>query len=83
MTTEEEFDLSKRIVGEVYEGELDTSPSMEEEGFEGYFEVVRVKDVKEFIRRLKEEIGIDYYAGDILPREVIKIIDKLAGERLR
>jgi len=88
MTTEE-FDLSERIAREVYEGELDTSPSVEEAGFEGYFEVVRVKDVKEFIKQLKEEIRkcwiksvedspTRFYLG-IIEKE----IDKLAGARLK
>lgn len=43
-------------------------------GAVGKFELIKTKDVKEFIRELKEELPM-------LPN-TLKLIDKLAGEKL-
>lgn len=39
-------------------------------------------DVKEFIRRLKEEIGTDYRMLEVSEKEIFKFINKLAGPKL-
>lgn len=45
---------------------------------------LKVSDVKEFIRRLKEQIDRDeYYLGNKKYRDMLQeIIDRLAGEKL-
>ena len=48
-------------------------------------EVYYREDIKKFIRLLKEEFG-DYFFRDDMPnryKDAIKIIDKLAGDRLK
>lgn len=79
--TEEEFNLSEKIVEN-------------EDGTPDFLTTIRTEDVKEFIRRLKEEIENSKYkriqrdednneweevpAGDIFEK-----INKLAGEKLK
>jgi hypothetical protein len=44
----------------------------------------RQKDVKKFIRLLKEAVSPPNYYGDMMsPSNVIEEIDKLAGEKLK
>lgn len=66
----------------------ENSPNKRESGDDWTAEVIAIADVKEFIRRLKE---IDFNSGyidsnelhDRWNKEVIELIDKLAGEKLK
>ena len=39
-------------------------------------------DVKEFIKKLKEEIGNDIWFNNMERKSILKFIDKLAGDKL-
>jgi len=68
-----EFNLSERI-------EDGKDKSMR------YSDIVRIEDVKEFIRLLKEELVIKLDLKTIYPKDykiVMDMINKLAGDKLR
>lgn len=66
----EEFNLSERIVG--------GDTLLAELGF-----AIRIEDVKEFIRRLKEEIKEHFRKSELWgSKGYLELIDKLAGEKL-
>ena len=62
---------------EVYESELNKGQIMKDHGYKDYPDVIKVKDVKEFIKLLKDEIIDKCVWMDVEP-----IIDKLAGSKL-
>jgi len=72
----EEFNLSEKIVT----GDL-TSYDEKSEYYDDL--TVRVEDVKEFIRLLKEEVYQEWENSKRLdPNEINKRINKLAGDKL-
>ncbi len=80
------FNLSDKIKW-AFEGELSNLPNdMAEDGYQGYPNLVLLDDVKEFIKRLKEEIRlIIISSGALIPKTYEKAnasIDKLAGDKL-
>jgi hypothetical protein len=70
----ENFNLSEKIKV-IYGVDMDKGVSNKN------LEIVRLTDIKEFIRRLKEEIQFESqgYRVKLLGAKVIEIIDKLAG----
>ena len=83
--TEEEFNLSERI----WEFDWNEYEYGNEKEYMIKEEVILLKDVKEFIRRLKEEFAcydVEMQAVICKGKNVLtildEIIDKLAGERL-
>ena len=76
----EEFDLSKKILDWKYDMYSDAVvPFKRNKPLGSTNLVIPEEDVKEFIRRLKEEISSTHGAGCT----ALKFIDKLAGERLK
>lgn len=73
---EEEFNLSEKM----NDGDslYNASGAYNRKG--GDFDWIYKKDVKEFIRRLKE--GFDVEGCDLNPVEVLEEIDRLAGSKL-
>ena len=71
MTNPAEFNLSEKMKW-----------AYSEEGFVNGLDVIPVNDVKEFIKRLKEDIALEFEGDSHLDWLNIKI-DKLAGEKLK
>ena len=66
----EEFNLSEKIIFGKTFGEK-----------RRYKEVIKKKDVKEFIKRLKEELGDGIFETETC-KIIFEIIDKFAGKEL-
>ena len=67
---EKEFNLSEKIwLGNEYNISI-------------HEDFVKVKDIKEFIKRLKEELMPFLINSNVQVKETYQIIDKLAGEKL-
>ena len=80
---EKEFNLSEKIAGEIYEGSLGEAMEMQDRGYTGYCDVIRIKDVKEFIKRLKEQAYIKSKGKPIfMMDDMYKLINQLAGDKL-
>lgn len=47
------------------------------------YDFIQIKDVKEFIKRLKEEFKTPYGTIETTTKDVFEIIDKLAGDKLK
>jgi hypothetical protein len=65
----EEFNLSERITS--YKGNIRLS------------DILLVEDVKEFIKKLKEDVATSGFYNDEIRRRFILGIDKLAGDKLK
>jgi len=68
-----EFNLSEKVGGFITETELGY-------GEDGH--LLTVKDVKEFIKRLKEKLSFMMNNSDYDEDSIMYVIDKLAGEKL-
>ena len=60
---------------------MNLSNKIETNRFSQYEETILVKDVKEFIKELKTELEC-VYKENLSPEDILKFIDKLAGDRL-
>jgi hypothetical protein len=73
----EEFNLSEKII--ILNEGINTIKVKD------YCPLIHTEDVKEFIRRLKEEVKDqnNRYFGDISMIDIFETMDKLAGEKLK
>ncbi len=79
---ETEFNLSEKMF-EVFDGSLDEVNLMQSEGYKNYHNIIKVDDVKEFIRLVKKNLNnkkIEIKLDTIIYQK--DMIDKLAGDKL-